>query len=289
MTGPAPGDCLADLLERWHLTPGETYGEGFRGLVMAVTSAAGLPLVLKVDHPGPAFAAQVRTMRAARGHGYADVVAADLDRGGVLLERLGPSLASSALDPPAQLRALTTTLRQAWEVPLEVAPPVAHGHDKAAQLARMVDEGRTQTDGIRWGPALDLAHTLALHLSATRDAGRDVLCHGDPHPGNALRAAGSGAGGHYKLIDPDGFRCEPEYDLGVVLRDFTQVLLADRASAKSRHDGWCREAATLTGLDADRVRMWAFVERVTSGLALRDIGQVAMAQAFLSAAMVLRP
>jgi streptomycin 6-kinase len=104
-----------------------------------------------------------------------------------------------------------------------------------------------------------------------------------------VRVAGSSATAHYKLVDPDGFRCEPEYDLGVVLRDFTQVLLADRPSAKSRHDDWCRLAATMTGLDGERVRMWAFVERVTSALALRDVGEVATAEAFLSAAMVLRP
>jgi streptomycin 6-kinase len=75
----------------------------------------------------------------------------------------------------------------------------------------------------------------------------------------------------------------------VVLRDFTPVLLADRPSARSWHDGWCRLAATMAGLDADRVRMWAFVERVTSAVALRDVGEVATAEAFLSAAMVLRP
>ncbi|HEV7173813.1 aminoglycoside phosphotransferase family protein [Pedococcus sp.] len=280
---------LADLLERWDLTPGETYGEGFRGLVVAVKSATGVPLVLKVDRPGSPFDAQVSTMCAAQGRGYAAVVAADLDRGGLLLERLGPSLASSALDPPAQVTALTTTLLRAWEVPREVGPPVLEGHDKAAQLARMVDEGRTQADGIRWGPALDLAHALAAHLSATRDAARDVLCHGDPHPGNAVRAGGSSGAARYKLVDPDGFRCEPEYDLGVVLRDFTPALLADRPSATSRHDGWCRLAATMTGLDGERVRMWAFVERVTSALALRAVGEVATAEAFLSAAMVLRP
>src|SRR5579885_2337633 len=131
MTSSDLGERLADLLERWELTPAQTYGEGFRGLVMAVTSATGVPLVLKVDHPGPAFAAQVRTMRAAQGLGYAAVVAADLDRGGLLLERLGPSLASSELEPPEQVAAITTTLLQAWEVPVEVGPPVQDGRDQA--------------------------------------------------------------------------------------------------------------------------------------------------------------
>lgn len=288
MTRSALAERLTELLEHWDLTPGVTYDEGFRGLVMAVETA-GAPLVLKVAQPGPAFAAQVGTMRAAQSRGYAAVVAADLDRGGLLMERLGPSLASSALDPPTQVAALTSTLLQAWEVRLDVAAPVRAGQDKAAALARMVDEQRTPADGIRWGPALDLAHSLALHLSATREADRDVLCHGDPHPGNALRADGAGGAGPYKLVDPDGFRCEPEYDLGVVLRDFTQVLLGDGPSARAQHARWCGLAASMAGLDEERVRWWAFVERVTSGLALRAAGEVAMAGAFLDAAMVLRP
>ena len=115
-----------------------------------------------------------------------------------------------------------------------------------------------------------------------------MLCHGDPHPGNALQANGIP---RYKLVDPDGFRCEPEYDVGVTVRDFSREVLAsrDHATARARHDALCDRAAELTGTDPERVRQWAFVERVTTGLYLRWFHDDETAESFLDAATVLLP
>lgn len=277
---------LAELVERWALSLGEVYSEGLGVPVVAVV-ADGEPAVLKIERPGPAFTAQVATLDAAQGRGYAAVLASDPARGAVLLERLGPSLASSRLAPAAQVDHLTAALRLAWELPLALAPAVADGEDKAAQLAGIVRRFR-QGDDDRWGAALDRAHELARHLSATRDPARDVLCHGDPHPGNALQAKGIP---RYKLVDPDGFRCEPEYDVGVTVRDFSRELLAsrDHASARARHDALCQRAADATGADVERVRQWAFVERVTTGLYLRWFHDDETAETFLDSAMVVLP
>lgn len=277
---------LADLVDEWSLSIGEVYDEGLGAPVVAVV-ADGVPAVLKIGEPGAAFAAQVATLEAAGGRGYAAVLASDAARGAVLLERLGPSLAAAGLAPDEQVRHLTTALRQAWEVPVDLAPPVATGRDKAACLAAIVERFRTPEDTRRWGPALDRAHELATALSASRDPDRDVLCHGDPHSGNALQAKGIP---RYKLVDPDGFRCEPEYDVGVVLRDFSREVLelGDSAGAGRFIDQLCRDAARATDTDAERVRQWAYVERVTTGLYLRWFDDLDTAQSFLDAAMLLR-
>lgn len=278
-------ELLTDLVERWSLTLGEVYGEGLGVPVVAVV-AEGVPAVLKIERAGPAFAAQVATLEAAKGRGYAAVLASDVARGAVLLERLGASLASTRLAPAAQVDHLTAALRLAWEVPVSLAPPVADGDDKAAQLAGIVRRFRQADDDDRWGAALDRAHELARHLCATRDPARDVLCHGDPHPGNALQAGGIP---RYKLVDPDGLRCEPEYDVGVTLRDFSREVLAarDHATAVARHDALCERAARATGTDVERVRQWAFVERVTTGLYLRWFHDDETAETFLDSATVL--
>jgi streptomycin 6-kinase len=280
-------ELLAELVQRWSLTVGEVYGEGLGGPVVAV-DADGTPAVLKIDRVGPAFTAQVTTLEAARGRGYAAVLAADSPRGVVLLERLGTSLASSRLPPAAQVDHLAAALRLAWELPVGLAPAPAPGDDKAAQLAGIVRRFRQGDDDDRWGLALDRAHELARHLSATRDPLRDVLCHGDPHPGNALQATGIP---RYKLVDPDGFRCEPEYDVGVTVRDFSREVLAsrDHRTARARHDALCDLAADLTDTDPERVRQWAFVERVTTGLYLRWFRDDEVAESFLDAATVLLP
>lgn len=281
------GELLADLVQRWSLTLGEVYGEGL-GVPVVAVDADGHPAVLKIDRAAPAFAAQVATLEAAQGRGYAAVLASDVTRGAVLMERLGASLASSRLSPAAQVDHLAAALRLAWELPLDLAPAIAPADDKAAQLAGIVRRFRQGDDEDRWGAALDRAHELARHLSATRDPLRDVLCHGDPHPGNALQANGIP---RYKLVDPDGFRCEPEYDVGVTVRDFSREVLAsrDHRAARARHDALCDRAADLTDTDAERVRQWAFVERVTTGLYLRWFHDEETAESFLDAATVLLP
>jgi streptomycin 6-kinase len=50
---------------------------------------------------------------------------------------------------------------------------------------------------------------------AAHDDERAVLVHGDVHEWNALQAPGGG----FKLVDPDGLVAEPEYDLGVLMRE----------------------------------------------------------------------
>jgi streptomycin 6-kinase len=278
---------LAELVQRWSLTLGEVYDEGL-GVPVVAVDADGMPAVLKLDKAGPRFAAQVATLEAGHGRGYAAVLASDAARGAVLLERLGPSLASSGLPAATQVDHLAATLRLAWEVPVSLAPEVAPGEDKAALLAGIVRRFRQDDDEDRWGAALDRAHEAARHLSSTRDPARDVLCHGDPHPGNALQAKGIP---RYKLVDPDGFRCEREYDVGVTLRDFSREVLAsrDHAAARDQHEALCVHAAELTGTDPDRVVEWAFVERVTTGLYLRWFRDDEAAESFLDAATVLMP
>jgi streptomycin 6-kinase len=77
----------------------------------------------------------------------------------------------------------------------------------------------------------------------------------------------------------------------VTLRDFSREILAsrDHAAARDRHDALCAHAADLTGTDPERVRQWAFVERVTTGLYLRWFHDEEGAESFLDAATVLLP
>ena len=91
--------------------------------------------------------------------------------------------------------------------------------------------------------------------AAAHDDERARLVHGDVHAGNALAR-----GEEFVLIDPDGLLAEPEYDLGVVIREDTAEELGD-----DPHDA-ARALAARTGLDATAIWEWGVAERVSTGL-----------------------
>jgi streptomycin 6-kinase len=72
---------------------------------------------------------------------------------------------------------------------------------------------------------------------------------------NALRSPDG-----FKLVDPDGYLAEPEYDLGVLMREDPAELLAGDPRDRSR---WL---ARRCGLDETAIWEWGVVSRVETGL-----------------------
>ena len=96
------------------------------------------------------------------------------------------------------------------------------------------------------------AIACAERRAAAHDDARAVLCHGDLHELNALQADD----GTFKLIDPEGVVAEPEYDLGVIMRNAPgEDDLHERAD-------WL---AAATGCDRTAIWEWGTAERVLSG------------------------
>lgn len=226
---------------------------------------------------------QIPTLLAADGRGYVRVLECDESLSAMLLEQLGPSVEHGGRPPTDQAAMIAEVLGEAWQVPLEVGPP---RFDKAQSLMKIMERLTTSDDRSRWGAALERAASWAEELSASADPARDVLCHGDPHPGNLLMSVSRKARTPYVFIDPDGIRCEPEYDVGVVLRGWADDLLEandPRAVLAEIRDILCE----VTGVDAESAWKWGFVERVTTGLVLRQMGEVSEAESHLESAMQL--
>jgi streptomycin 6-kinase len=101
-----------------------------------------------------------------------------------------------------------------------------------------------------------------------------MLVHGDIHQWNALRTAGGG----FKLVDPDGLRAEPEYDLGVLMREDPVELIAG--------DPWDRAhlLAERTGTDPVAIWEWSVTERVSTGLITTAVGLEPVGSRMLAAA-----
>ena len=82
-----------------------------------------------------------------------------------------------------------------------------------------------------------------------------MLVHGDVHQWNALRR-----GDGWALVDPDGLLAEPEYDLGILMREDPVELMTGDPRDRAR---WL---AARTGLDATAIWEWGAAERVSTGL-----------------------
>ena len=85
------------------------------------------------------------------------------------------------------------------------------------------------------------------------------------------------------FVDPDGFVCDRGYDLGVVIRSWTdEVLAAMDPEALLR--GYCARLEASTGVDAETIWQWGFVERVSTGLFLIKHGHPVEGRTYLDSA-----
>lgn len=280
-------DRIADLERAWAISVGAPFTSGSASYVAHARAEAGYDAVLKIALPGQGYDDQLRTLAAADGRGYVRLLAYDREREALLLEALGPALVQLALPPERVIETLCQTLAQAWQTPRPAGQAVMTGDEKAAWLGRSISQ--------RWErlgrPCAQRVVALALRYAERRaaafDRERSVVAHGDPHPGNALRALAPRAGAEsgYVFVDPDGFLAEPAYDLGVILRDWSQRLLAGNANALARE--LCGLLSAHTRVEEAAIWEWGFIERVSTGLYLLDLGAADLARPFLASAELL--
>jgi streptomycin 6-kinase len=281
-----PG-LIAHLERAWSITVGQPLVGGTAAYVAHARTANGQDAVLKVAIPGESMDDQMRTVAAAGGRGYALLLASDPERHAMLLEALGPPMATLGLTPERAIELLCQTLREAWQIPRPVGLTVTPDTEKATRLARFV-----QSSWERLGrPCSERVVSLALEYAHSRaaafDLDRCVVVHGDPHPWNALQVLSPrvGAESGFVFVDPDGFLAEPAYDLGVVLRDWSAQLLAGDARALARR--YCALLSAHTGIEETTIWEWGYLERVSTGLYASEVGLLELGRPLLRAAELL--
>jgi streptomycin 6-kinase len=282
-------DLAAELASRWSLSVvGRPLSGGTTSYVTRAITAAGEDVVLKIALPEDDFEQRVRTVVAAGGHGYVRLFAYDLERHATLMEALGPSMTASGMSPEQTIDALCPVLAQAWQVPRSAIRPDVVVVEKAVALHRMIRDQWEQLGRPCPRPVIDRALAFAERRSAAFDPDRSVVVHGDPHASNALRVMTErpGAESGFLFVDPDGFLEDPTYDLGVVLRSWCgQLLAASDAPRLARR--YAARLAAGTGLDADAIWEWGFVERVSTGLYALFYGHRTMGRQHLETAELL--
>jgi streptomycin 6-kinase len=267
---------VADLERAWAIRVGRVFDGGTEALVAEAAFEDGTPAVLKLAPPHDLDAArlEIAVLGHCAGDGCVELLRDDVERGALLLERLGPSLHDLALPIGRRHEILCATAQRVWRPAPDTGLPT--GRDKAEWLAVSVETWWEELGRPCRRAAVDHALACAGRRARAYDPARALLVHGDVHQWNAL-AAGDG----FKLVDPDGLVAEPEYDLGIVMREDPVELLTGDPMDRAR---WL---AARTGLDAEAIWEWGVVERVSTGLLGTRIGLQPVAAQMLRAAEVI--
>lgn len=255
-------DQIAHLERLWQLRVGRAYPDATEALVAPVVLADGTAAVLKLLLPRPSHEAAV--LRLAEGQGCVRLLRQEGNA--LLLERLGPSLYDLKLPLQRRHEILVETARQLWR-PAQDLPT---GAEKAAWLSEFITTTWHKLDRPCSQRVIDQALRCAESRHRAHHPDRACLVHGDVHQWNTLEARDG-----FKLVDPDGLLAEPEYDLGIIMREDP---LEDDLSTRAR---WL---ASRTGLSATAIWEWGVVERVSTGLLGTEIELQPVAGKMLAAA-----
>jgi len=138
--GDLPG-VLAGLATDWSITYGRPFDGGNAAYVIEAVTADARPVILKVALPPGVdgvspFEQELEALRLAGGDPYADLIRHDLPRRSMLLERLGPSLASLGWPRVGRLTTAASTLARGWRP--APAGRLPTGAEKAEWLADYV-------------------------------------------------------------------------------------------------------------------------------------------------------
>lgn len=266
-------ELVADLERDWGITVGHTFGDATEAYVAEAVCADGTPAVLKLLVPRPGQAAdEITVLRLADGAGCVRLLASDPDRSALLLDRLGPSLFDLGVPIGRRLEIMCALASRLWR-PAPGAD-LRTGAEKARWLAEHIETTWAALERPCSRAAVDHALACAERRGAAHTPERAVLVHGDVHQWNTLQTRDGG----FALVDPDGLLAEPEYDLGVLMREDPVELMAGDPRDRA---GWL---AARTGCDPTAIWEWGVVERVSTGLLATAIGLQPVGAQMLAAA-----
>lgn len=249
-----PG-LIEEVARDWGLTIGAPYPLSFHW-VCAVTRADGSAAVLKLGVPAGHLAMQAQALRIYDGHGAVRLLAHDLARGALLLERAEPGRSVAALVPDRDEEATAALIGAGRR--LHQRPPTG------CTLPDLRKESESFRAHLRRFPGDDpLPRHLVKHAGGLFDelcagATERLVLHGDLHHDNVLSAQRE----PWLAIDPFGVVGDPGYDCGAMLynpdpwRREEDLLRLVPARIDQLADGF--------GLPIERVVAWGFVMGVLS-------------------------
>lgn len=237
---------LEELATRWCLTPSPPISHAgvTCSWVAPVTRVDGSPAILKLAMPHMEGEHEIAGLRYWNGDPAVILLAADEDRGAMLLERCIPGTTLNELPEAEQDVVVADVARR-----LRCRSPQPGALRPFRPLSVMMEAWCAETLSQRgqWPDEGLVNEGLALFQSLSAPAADDALLATDLHAGNVLRAQRE----PWLVIDPKPFVGDPAYDLVQHLINCEQRLHSDAIGLVNR-------IADLAQVDAERLRLWTF-------------------------------
>ena len=283
-------NVVGETLNAFGLTFVETLAGGSESYLALTRRTDGSRCVVKVmmptDHD---MTAELAGLQAAKGRGYAKLIGANPEKRVLVVEGLGKPIGNSGLPIQQQLQHITQALQLGWRANVDPSTLV-DGTRKADWLCQHIQHTPTKVVG---HVEKALIHRALDHIDLRRSQWRQdafVLVHGDAHEHNTLaepQAKPQAEPSNYKLVDPDGLFFEAAYDLGILLRNWIEAYrIADPAKTLIQRATWLAEQ---THVPRQAIISWGFVEIVSTGIHLLELGYADEGQEYLDLGQALLP
>jgi streptomycin 6-kinase len=251
-------EIIRTVGQRWDIEVRQPFEPLSYNYVAPARRSDGTEVVAKLGVPGPELTHEARALEVFGGRGAVRLLAAELEVGALMLERVRPGTLLAGLEDDEQATSAAADVMRRLRAP----PPPEHGFPTVAEWARGFERLRRRHGGGTGAlPArlVDAAERIFAELNASmQDA---VVLHGDLHHQNILSSGRE----RWLAIDPKGVIGEPEYEVGALLRNPMPELLTwpslERVLAR-RVDQMADELA----FDRRRILRWGAAQAVLSAV-----------------------
>jgi streptomycin 6-kinase len=249
---------LPDLLDgasrRWQLVLGEPFLLSYN-YVCSATQKDGSQAVFKIGVPNIELNSEINTLRLYAGQGACQLLAADAEKGMLLLERLRPGMMLATLENDDQ----TTEIAAQVMKRLHRQVPQQAGFLSLRKWFDKLSAVRTHFNGGA-GPFPEKSFALAEGLihDLFSEQCPQVLLHGDFHHFNILSSERG-----WLAIDPKGVAGPAEYEVGPLLINPYNGM-PEESQAIRRTERRIAILSELLGFERARLRAWAICHSVLS-------------------------
>ncbi|MGN8646997.1 aminoglycoside phosphotransferase family protein [Gracilibacillus sp. HCP3S3_G5_1] len=266
------GQLLQLFEQRWNLQIGKSLHGGSEAFVAEVSTEDGEEAILKLMIPpaegNTVFEQELTALTIVDGDGYVRLLNYSMNHRALLLEKLGTPLSNTDYPIKRQMEVICSTLKKTWKKPLPQDHKLQSSNDIINWFSRFIPKLWEELGTPCAKQLIDNALVFLESRSSNSALETSVLIHGDAHSGNILQDVGKPQP-CFKLIDPDGLVAEPAYDLGVIMREWPDQLTGN--PLESGHHR-CNFLSEVTGVDSQAIWEWGYIQCVSTGLLLINIG-----------------